>query len=146
LGEIVGVPVGVAGVGDVGILDLPGGGGCEEVELADPGRTAGFESAIDGFTSSAYPRWESKKQSISTRCPSIDWNSRISSTPKLVRTHPSRGNGMPLTPRNGRTGLLAQRPSRAKRCAQHDGRQRMVELDVEVCWSDFHLAGPREVG
>jgi len=33
----------------------PGGGGAVVPVLADPGRTAGFESVMLGFTSSAYP-------------------------------------------------------------------------------------------
>ncbi len=53
------VELGVAGVG--GILEFkevatgPGGGGTEVLALAEPGSTAGFESAILGFLSSAKP-------------------------------------------------------------------------------------------
>jgi hypothetical protein len=39
------------------MMGLPGGSGCWEVELADPGSTIGFESAIDGLGISANPRF-----------------------------------------------------------------------------------------
>ena len=64
LGGTVVDPVGVAGVGDVdvAIFELnvsatrPGGRGWEVAELADPGSTMGFESAMLGFGPSAKPR------------------------------------------------------------------------------------------
>lgn len=60
-GRMVEPELGVAGVGwgaasfelDVSAT-RPGGAGSEVVALADPGSTAGFESAILGFLSSAY--------------------------------------------------------------------------------------------
>lgn len=47
--------VGVAGVGFelVDVATAPGGGGSDVAGLADPGRTTGFESEIEGL--SAYP-------------------------------------------------------------------------------------------
>lgn len=58
---IVELEDGVAGVGDgpanleVGVVAPGAGGGSEVLELADPGRTIGFESVTLGFLASAKP-------------------------------------------------------------------------------------------
>jgi hypothetical protein len=119
-GLIVGVPV-VAGVGDAGMVSLPGGGGCLEVELADPGRTAGFEFAIDGLVLSANPLF----LPLALSMVSLAGVHSIRASRNRVGTHPCVLGCVPLTHQDGRLRRLAQRPRRAKRCAQHDGLQIM---------------------
>ena len=66
-GGIAELELGVAGAGEgPASLELdvsatrPGGAGSDVLALADPGRTAAFESAILGFLSSAYSLCKSR--------------------------------------------------------------------------------------